>query len=62
MSLGLCDKVLLSIILADFVGIFLWIGACLHLAHTKADLMLEHLKNNPATAGCGDAVPRQSVA
>jgi len=51
MSLGLVDKVLLGIILADFIGILLWIGFCLHLAYTKADLMLEHLKNSPAIAG-----------
>ena len=48
MSLGIGDKVLLTIILADFAGIFLWIGVCLHLAYTKADIILEHLKNSSA--------------
>lgn len=45
MSLNIVDKVLLSIALIDLAGIFLWIGGCLHLAYTKMDLMLEHLKN-----------------
>lgn len=48
MSLATWDKVLLGIILADFAGIFLWIGICLHLAYTKMDLILEHLKNSSA--------------
>lgn len=48
MSLDTGDKVLLGIILADFAGIFLWIGICLHLAYTKMDLILEHLKNSSA--------------
>lgn len=45
MSLSVSDTVLLSVVLVDFAGIFLWIGACLHLAYTKMDLMLGHLKN-----------------
>ncbi|POA29197.1 MULTISPECIES: hypothetical protein [unclassified Pseudomonas] len=45
MSLNVVDKVLLSIALIDLAGIFLWIGVCLHLAYTKMDLMLEHLKS-----------------
>jgi hypothetical protein len=48
MTLSTGDTVLLSIALADFIGIFLWIGVCLHLAYTQADVMLEHLKNSPA--------------
>ncbi len=48
MSLGIGDKVFLVIALADFAGIFLWIGICLHLAYTKMDLILEHLKNSSA--------------
>lgn len=48
MSLAVGDKVLLAIALADFAGIFLWIGICLHLAYTKMDLILEHLKNSSA--------------
>lgn len=39
------DKVLLSIALVDLAGLTLWIGLCLHLAYTKMDLMLEHLRN-----------------
>lgn len=48
MTISTGDTVLLSIILADFAGIFLWIGVCLRLAYTQADVMLEHLKNSPA--------------
>lgn len=48
MSLYIGDNVLLTIILADFAGIFLWVGVCLHLAYTKADMILEHLKNSSA--------------
>ena len=48
MTLSTGDTVLLTIALADFIGIFLWIGVCLHLAYTQADVMLEHLKNSPA--------------
>ncbi|MED7670634.1 hypothetical protein GXB78_25850 [Pseudomonas moraviensis subsp. stanleyae] len=45
MSMTLVDKVLLAIAVADIAGLILWIGVCLHLAYTKVDLMLEHLKN-----------------
>jgi len=45
MSLNVVDKVLLTIAIADLAGLVLWIGVCLHLAYTKMDLMLEHLKN-----------------
>ena len=48
MTLSTGDTVLLTIALADFAGIFLWIGVCLHLAYTKAEVKLEHLKNSPA--------------
>jgi hypothetical protein len=44
-SLNVVDKVLLSIAIVDLAGLILWIGVCLHLAYTKMDLMLEHLKN-----------------
>lgn len=45
MSLNLVDKVLLSIAVLDIAGLILWIGVCLHLAYSKVDLMLDHLKN-----------------
>lgn len=48
MTWGTGDKILLAILLADFAGIFLWISICLHLAYTKADVMLNHLRNSPA--------------
>jgi hypothetical protein len=44
-SLNVVDKVLLSIAIVDLAGLTLWIGLCLHLAYTKMDLILEHLKN-----------------
>lgn len=46
MSLNVADKIFLSIVLVDFAGIFIWIGVCLHLAHTKMELMLSHLKSS----------------
>ncbi|WP_426157885.1 hypothetical protein [Pseudomonas sp. TSRC2-2] len=45
MSLNIVDKVLLLIAVVDIAGLILWIGVCLHLAYSKLDLMLEHLKN-----------------
>ena len=46
MSLDTADKIFLAVGLIDFGGIFLWIGVCLHLAYTKMDLMLDHLKTS----------------
>ncbi|QOQ76316.1 hypothetical protein IMF22_04360 [Pseudomonas poae] len=48
MSSSIIDHVLLVIGIADIVGLMVWIGVCLHLAYTKMDVMLEHLKNSPA--------------
>jgi hypothetical protein len=48
MSVSTADKVFLCVGLIDFGGIFVWIGIALHLAYTKMDLMLAHLKNCPA--------------
>lgn len=45
MSLNTAEKVLLSIAVIDLAGLILWIGVCLHLAYSKMDLMLDHLKN-----------------
>jgi hypothetical protein len=44
MSLNTADKIFLAAGIIDFCGIFVWIGVCLHIAHTKMNLMLEHLK------------------
>lgn len=46
MSLNTADKVFLAVGLIDFGGIFVWIGVCLHIAYTKMELMLDHLKNS----------------
>jgi hypothetical protein len=48
MSVSTADKVFLCLGLIDFGGIFVWIGIALHLAYTKMDLMLAHLKHCPA--------------
>lgn len=48
MSLNTPDKIFLCVGLIDFGGIFVWLGVTLHLAYTKMDLMLNHLKNGPA--------------
>jgi len=46
MSLNTADKIFLVVGLVDFAGIFISLGICLHMAHTKMDLMLDHLKNS----------------
>ncbi|AJO79754.1 hypothetical protein [Pseudomonas sp. MRSN 12121] len=46
MSLNTADKIFLVIGLVDFAGIFMVLGICLHMAYTKMDLMLEHLKTS----------------
>lgn len=48
MSVSTADKVFLCLGLIDFGGISVWIGIALHLAYTKMDLMLAHLKHCPA--------------
>lgn len=48
MSISTADKIFLCVGLITFGGIFLVIGASLHLAYTKMDVMLDHLKNCPA--------------
>lgn len=47
MSLSTAEKIYLCVALIDFGGIFVCIGTSLHLAYTKMDLMLDHLKNSP---------------
>lgn len=48
MSLNTAEKIYLCVALIDFGGLFICIGIGLHLAYTKLDLMLGHLKNCPA--------------
>ncbi|WP_084376459.1 hypothetical protein [Pseudomonas mucidolens] len=45
MTVSLADGIFLVAGLLDFGGIFVCIGVALHMAYTKMDLMLEHLKN-----------------
>ncbi|MDD2048933.1 hypothetical protein [Pseudomonas putida] len=44
MSLNTADKIFLAVGIIDFGGIFVWIGVCLHIAYTKMNLILDHLK------------------
>ncbi|UVE43846.1 hypothetical protein KS461_20905 [Pseudomonas chlororaphis] len=46
MSLNTADKVFLVVGFIDFVGIFIALGICLHMAYTKMDVMLDHLQNS----------------
>lgn len=45
MSLNVADQAFLVVGLIGFGGIFICVGVALHLAYSKMDLMLEHLKN-----------------
>ncbi|WPN46788.1 MULTISPECIES: hypothetical protein [unclassified Pseudomonas] len=45
MSLSTADKVFLVVSLIDFGGMIACIGVALHLAYTRMDELLEHLKN-----------------
>lgn len=45
MNVSTADIVFLSVALTAFGGIFIWIGACLHLAYTQMDEILERLKH-----------------
>ena len=46
MSLSAADKIFLAAGLIDFGGAFVCIGVALHMAYTKMDVMLRHLKNS----------------
>lgn len=45
MTVSLADKIFLVAGVFDFGGIFVCVGVALHMAYTRMDLMLEHLKN-----------------
>ena len=45
MTVSLADQVFLVLGLSIFGGAFFCIGISLHMAYTKMDFMLEHLKN-----------------
>ena len=47
MSVSVADKIFLCFGLIDFGGLFIWLGIASHLAYTKMDLMLDHMKNSP---------------
>lgn len=46
MTLSTSEKLFLVIALIDFAGAFVCIGVSLHLAYTKANIMLDNLKNS----------------
>ncbi|MGH8386415.1 MAG: hypothetical protein ACRESJ_13110 [Pseudomonas sp.] len=46
MSISVADKIFMSAALINFGGIFVCIGIVFHMAYTKMDLMLEHMKNS----------------
>ena len=48
MSLTTADKIFLCVGLIDIGGLLVWLGVALHIAYTKTDIMLIHLKNSPA--------------
>ena len=48
MSLNTANKIFLCVGLIDLVGLLVWLGVALHIAYTKTDIMLIHLKNSPA--------------
>jgi hypothetical protein len=48
MTLSVTEKMVMAAGIIDIGGIFIWIGACLYLAHKKMDLILAHLKNSSA--------------
>lgn len=45
MSLNTANKIFLCVGLIDLVGLLVWLGVALHIAYTKTDIMLIHLKN-----------------
>ena len=48
MSVSTANKFILWAGLIGFGGVFAFLGIALHLAYTKMDMMLAHLKNCPA--------------
>jgi hypothetical protein len=48
MSVSTANKFILWVGLIGFGGVFAFLGIALHLAYTKMDMMLAHLKNCPA--------------
>jgi hypothetical protein len=48
MSVSTANTFILWVGLIGFGGVFVSLGIALHLAYTKMDMMLDHLKNCPA--------------
>ena len=48
MSVSTAHKIFLYISITGFGGLIVFLGIALHLAYTKMDFMLDHLKNCPS--------------
>ena len=48
MTISIPDGIFLTLGLLTFIGIFICVGMALHVAYTKIDVMLKHLKNSSA--------------
>ncbi len=48
MSVSVAQKIFLCISIIGFSGLLIFLGVALHLAYTRMDVMLDHLKNCPS--------------
>lgn len=48
MSVSVAQKIFLCISIIGFSGLLIFLGVALHLAYTRMDMMLDHLKNCPS--------------
>nr|WP_180205901.1 hypothetical protein [Pseudomonas sp. SbOxS1]NYU06011.1 hypothetical protein [Pseudomonas sp. SbOxS1] len=48
MSVSVAQKIFLCISIIGFSGLLIFLCVALHLAYTKMDMMLDHLKNCPS--------------
>ena len=48
MSVSVAHKIFLCVSIFGFGGLLIFLGVALHLAYTRMDVMLDHLKNCPS--------------
>ena len=48
MSVSVAHKIFRCISIIGFGGLFIFLGVALHLAYTRMDVMLDHLKDCPS--------------
>ena len=48
MSVSVAHNIFRCIGIIGFGGLFIFLGVALHLAYTRMDVMLDHLKNCPS--------------